>query len=187
MQLSCEYDLQKKRLGIKAFTNLDLPDRGNIVVMDLNNGSALERDHLAIDWQVDPLQGFYINSIHGSLSGIACDLLRDPRYALSQEHLYLSGRIDLDLQKAQAVMDEEISSGLSKLELGSGYALQGLMTYSKREDQTISESLTFHGEFFGNDFEILGYKFQSMSGNVAHLPNQTSITHVEVRDPSLFM
>lgn len=166
-----EYRFKNHRMRLEAFSPLPSLDGGEVVLTDLSKeGSMTPATPLTIQWKSHPQTGFYVQRIAGSLSGLTMDMVRDPNKPLAHDQMNLIGKVDINLHKAQNLMESDLAAKVRELEIGDGYSLSGQWTYEKAAEKKLIDCLSFQGDFAGRDFEACGYRFYNLSSQLSLMP-----------------
>lgn len=185
LKISSKYRFERHQFWLTARSPAPAINKGEIILSE----QALESYHkpgyfpLTINWEKDPAHGLIINKIEGSLCGIKCDLTRDSSCNLTSDQLFLAGEVHVNLAKAQALINPDIAAICANWEIGHGYSLKGQWALAK-DNRPFNESLTFQGELIGRDFELAGYQFFHLSGQVGYSGNALRVANVTIDDPS---
>jgi hypothetical protein len=165
-------------------------DSGEIVLLDNPHLDPALQEYfrggfkpLTIRWQIDPLNGFYIQKLEGRLRGVCADLIREPSLPLDQNCMHLKGQVHVNMHEAQVLLDPAVAADLSAWKVGNGYSLQGLWTLDKNSDSSFSKSISFHGNLQGREFEFFGYRFNSLSAYASYERGFMHIKNLLVSDP----
>lgn len=187
-KITSQYDYQSKHLGLEFHTTSPTFDSGEFVVFELEKSA--EQPHttpLTFHWQIDPFNGYIIEKIDGSLCGLTCNLIRDPKRALAADNLYLQGAVHFNMNYAKDLLDPTLASKIASWELGRGYALNGHWSIKKGENKPITERLSFQGELQGKNFELWGYQFANLTAQLNYYPNSTILRRLLLSDQGASM
>lgn len=180
-----EYRFNNHRMRLEAVSPLPSLDGGEIILTDLSKeGGMAPAMPLTIQWKSHPQAGFYIQKVAGSLSGLTMNLVRDPNKPLAYDRMNLIGQVDINLHKAQNLMEYDMAAKVRELEFGDGYSLSGQWSYEKGSDKKLIDCLSFQGDFSGRDFEAYGYRFYNMSSQMSFMPGACYFRSLALADSS---
>lgn len=186
LKISTKYRIERHQFWLTARSPAATMNKGEIILSEqaLDTYNELNSFPLTVNWEMDPAHGLILNKIEGSLCGLKCDLVRDPSCAIASDQLFLRGEVHANLSKAQALLNPEIAAICNSWEIGQGYCLKGQWALAKDNNKPLHESLTFQGELNGRDFELGGYQFFHLSGQVGYSGNALRIANISIADPS---
>lgn len=178
-----EYRYKNQRMRLEAFSPLPSLDSGEIILTDISGqGNMLPAMPLSIQWRNHPQTGMYIQKISGSLAGLTMEMVRDPNKPLEFDRLYMIGQIDINMQQALNLMDDEMAAKVRHWEIGKGFSLSGQWSLEKAADKKLLDCLTFQGELAGRDFEACGYNFYSLSSQASFMPGACYLRGLSIAD-----
>ncbi len=162
---------------LEIFSRLDLKESPNLFVSfkDTQEDTAYEKKSLDIQCKYSADDGFYIQTVDGSIYGIEATFHRNPRSFLPHI-MILSGNLKIDTSGLVKAFPEMFYQTFKDLGMGSGYEISGDLMISKKE----FKSSYFKGYLKGRDFEFLGFQFKTLLSEL-----YVNLKQVHVRDFSL--
>lgn len=122
--------------------------------------SILKAPHLTIECLEKPA-GTVIKNIRGSVAGMRFDFIHRPEKDTSYAHV-LMGQMQIQGDELVKRLPWDVASKLEKFSFGKGYFLTGQLKLPKEA----TKDFVFDGLFGGQDFDLLGFEFKSLSSSI---------------------
>lgn len=114
--------------------------------------------------------------IHGSCFGLQCELVKQA--SKKSGATQLSGSVSIDGTKWPLLFPKSLSEKLTNFKIGKGYKWKGdLIVW-----QDSAKGFEVSGEITGEDWELLGYRFNSLRASLEAHPTRISLSNILVND-----
>lgn len=124
-------------------------------------------------------QSFFCKSIKGTLFGVTLDMQQ--KAAQNSVHpVVFAGEMHFDVDRMQGILSKEDFIELKKMGLGKGFHLEG----DWKIVQNGLSQIEFSGKLVGEDFDLLGYKFEKYHSLVDVAQDRILIRDIEIIDPA---
>jgi hypothetical protein len=124
-------------------------------------------------------QSFFCKSVQGTLFGVTLDMKQ--KAAPNSAHpVVFSGEMHFDVDHMQGILSKEDFIELKKMGLGKGFHLEGDWKISQNGPSKVE----FSGKLVGEDFDLLGYKFENYHSLVDVAQDRILIRDIEITDPA---
>lgn len=180
---SAQYKWGSYPFWVHARSTSPTLENGDLVLTDVGPGQANPHEALYISWEKSQEGLLSIKEIQGILGGLTVHLQEDVAEESAQPgFVVLDGQVDIDLTKAQAFFSPEVSSRIVYWGLSDGYYLTGKWKFPNNAHNGISENLYFSGELHGQNIDMKGFEFDSLSASVEYMPKGLAITDFTIDD-----
>ncbi len=122
---------------------------------------------------------FLIKNMKGTIAGMRWDFVHRPDKDSSLDNV-LMGQLQIEGEELVKRLPPKISQVLSRYQFGKGYFLTGQLTLPKNN----LKDFVFDGLFGGQDFDLLGYEFKSLSSSVRATLDNLFIKDLKISDLS---
>jgi len=156
-----------QQVPVLALLNFDYSQqkKGELILR-----GSLDDLGLHVNFANNPKAGFFLSSIEGVLCGI------DAWVNSNQEKGLYTGKIKLDLSKAQVFLPVEFQNKIKNMNFGKGYEIKGSLHINP------NEPFAFVGELKGENFEIIGCTLKAMQGQVECSPDHILLRNMIIED-----
>ncbi len=182
LSISANYKYHNQIYQILLKTSLQDYRKGELTILEETLKKAAKKP-LTVHWELTEGDGIYIHKVEGSCSGVSCDLAGSNHHSPSSDYLYLSGKIDIDMNLAGTLLEPALFAQILPWKLGDGYFLQGNWTIDKRGNLQGLDRLSFEGDFYGQNFVFYGYRFQHLFSTLQILPGRINLKNLACFDP----
>ncbi|MGA8164683.1 MAG: hypothetical protein WB791_06620, partial [Waddliaceae bacterium] len=133
-------------------------------------------------WENNPLDGFSLVDMRGTFQGLAFHLQRDETEPLSGKAMHLIGTVGVNCSEARVLFPDELAHQLKNWKVGGGYQLRGKWQVDKDPALDDSERLHFTGAFEGRNFDLDGYRFDSLRASLNYAPHAVHLRDIHLID-----
>ncbi len=141
-------------------------------------GVPLEEDErpLKIEWDHSEKQGFSVQSIDGSFSGINASFHAE----INPDCNTLIGSARLDFQALSDFVPPKILELVQELKMGKGYELKGRLKFEEQK-------AFFNGILSGKQLDLFGYQFRTLLAQIDIKPDFVRIYDLKISDSAGIM
>jgi hypothetical protein len=180
-QLNLVFGCDYHDVSLDFLTKVQLKE-GLEAKVSIKEGHGEEQDartSLDIACRYSNDEGFYLQSLEGTLYGVDFSFRRNPRTYLPYV-MILTGQMKIDTAGLVRAFPKFFYQTIKDLGMGSGYELSGDWVFSKQDIQ----SSYFKGFLKGRDFEFLGFYFKTLLSEVEITSRSIAIHDFRLSDMS---
>ncbi|HSW86882.1 MAG TPA: hypothetical protein VLG49_05215 [Rhabdochlamydiaceae bacterium] len=177
LKLSCKTSHQRNPLFVNLHIDIENEPKGILSIQE-----APKQPGLKLAFKSEPKQGLICESLQGNLFGLDMNFIRNGNIHLDNLTV-LSGNVKIDIGKLSPLMSKEMQEKLASVKIGKGYELAGNILVGKEG----LNDLQFSGKLKGENFDLMGYRFQSMEAQVEMNPHHAMIHNLNIQDEAGFL
>jgi hypothetical protein len=171
---------RQRPFWISGKTTSLLCDTGEVIFLDQNPSM---KKPLTIHWSLHPLYGLQIKKATGYFSGIEMQLSTPEALTNSNSPWnILTGTIHLDLPEVCHLTPPKITEKMAQWKIGKGYSLIGTWWIDPKAIPFDFANVYFQGMLNGTNFEIKGFRLDSLIAEIDYSPTQVAVKNIQVQD-----
>lgn len=124
-------------------------------------------------------EGFFIQSIEGSVSGLDFSFHHNPRGSFLDQ-MVLTGQLKIDMPTLSKCLPESMQETIQEFEIGKGYELSGDWIISKEK---LLDS-HFTGYLKGKRFQLMGSEMETLLSEISIHTDHIELTRLNLSDVS---